>query len=65
MKGEGQKQKWKGFEKRSLYIARVWGKKVETLGKIQEKPKIGKIDLRNSHCQEKGLFLQKKKNAIK
>ena len=32
------------------------GAKVKTLGKIQEKPKMGKIDFRDSHYQEKMLW---------
>ena len=36
------------------------GAKVETLGKVQEKPKMGKIDFRDSHYQEK-YFGKKKK----
>ena len=36
------------------------GAKVETLGKVQEKPKMGKIDFRDSHYQEK-CFGKKKK----
>ena len=40
------------------------GAKVETLGKIQEKPKMGKIDFRDSHYQEK-YFGKKKKRILR
>ena len=39
------------------------GAKVETLGKIPEKPKMGKIDFRDSHYQEK-CFGKKKKKVL-
>ena len=39
------------------------GTKVETLGKIQEKPKMGKIDFRDSHYQEK--CFGKKKSGLR
>ena len=34
---------------------------METLGKVQEKPKMGKIDFRDSHYQEK--YFGKKKDT--